>query len=581
MRYRRNLRLVALSAIAGLIGAVLTPGTAFAAPTIATQPASQVVALSPTGNLTAPNITLSVVASKTNESHNLTYLWFRGAVPLTNDVPTDTRAGILGATDPTLVIDTSELDLDDPLIRLDTVFGYYSVVVTEKSGETVVGTATSTTAIISPDQMGPMNVGALPTSAAEVNFSGFVEFPSPPASAKPSGATMLYDATAQQAKIFYLPGMPGTAFWFKFPQEAPGARSDTCAVESSKVAVTWTGDIAEDFCIRSQPRTGASISVSQVAQGSLSIAATVITPKFPGMIEPLIPNDSSLGSAPYSVNFQVFDDATGAQIPIGNEGRSGWSATLTESGMLRTTDPLILPAGNLGKQIRVGALLYFYPYGYANDGRLPHRFAALSNPITIVASAPDSGGGDSPPAPAPAPAPAPEGSTATPTPVPVPEPLPAAPILGNPATVTASQLGAIPPSQLSLVPPAQFAQIDPAAFAALTPQQVVVLTPSQVNAIRPARAAQLSTQAVAAMSANQLAAMRPAAVGSLRSAALRGLSPGQLSAVRPVAIARIGPANLAKLSVEQLKAFTPAQVRALTSAQRAALSPAQRRALLA
>lgn len=335
--------------IAVAIGMSMIRGTALAAPTITVQPTSQ------TGVVGVGNsVTLSVTATAPGP---VTYQWRKGGTALT-------EGGRIAGSQ-TAFVTINDLTAAD--------FGYYDVVVSEGGVD-----VTSQTVSISPT-IGAFNpLGG--ASAAQINASAYIESAdSTAARGRPISATMPIGGVEIPVQIYYLPDQSGSAMWIRFPD---GSRGDlnvgTCSATQSRVTVTWTGIAPESYCVDSAPAAGASMSVEQSSPGSLQIRATVMSPKFPGIVEPLV-NDA------YGVNFQVFDDTTGDLIPIGISGRLGVVRSLSGATMLQTVDPLVLPSSVLGTRIRVGALLYYYEDGWSNSLTLVSgSYAALSDPIFMT-----------------------------------------------------------------------------------------------------------------------------------------------------------------------------------------------------
>lgn len=357
-------RRVGVLVIAAVLGMSLIRGTALAAPTITVQPTSQ------TGVVGVGNsVTLSVNAVAPGGP--ITYQWRKGGVPLVEG------GRITGSQTATVTI--GDLTLAD--------FGSdYDVVVTE-GGIPV----TSRLVSISPSQAGPLNVGANGVSAAQINFSAFIESEAGlVGQGAPQQVTMVYGGVTRDARFFYLPNQTGSAIWVLFPEASRGdlglprtAPLAACGATESRITVIWTGATRE-FCVESALSAGASMAVEQVSAGSLQIRATMISPKFAGIVEPLV-------SDPYSVNFQVYDDVSGERIepPCPNPGagdcpgRPGWQASLSGATQLQSLDPLVLPAGSLGRRIRVGAVIYYYANGYS-AGATAVSYAALSDPIFMT-----------------------------------------------------------------------------------------------------------------------------------------------------------------------------------------------------
>ena len=331
----------------------LSQGTASAAPTITIQPTSQ------TG---AVGDTVSLMVSASPDATG--FEWRKGGVAISNGG----ASNISGATTATLVIGS---------LRAADFGSDYTVVVTD--GVTPV---TSQSVSISPSQAGPLNVGVAGVSAAQINFSAFIESEAGLlAQGAPNQVTMVYGGATREARFFYLPNQTGSALWVLFPEASRGDLGlAPCGGTESRVTVVWTG-ATRNFCVTSEPSAGASMSVEQISPGSLGIRATMMSPKFTGIVEPLV-------SSPYSVNFQVYDDVTGERIeppcPAFNDcpGRPGWSGSVSGT-MLETRDPLFLPTGSLGKRIRVAAVIYYYANGYS-AGATAVAYAAVSDPIFMA-----------------------------------------------------------------------------------------------------------------------------------------------------------------------------------------------------
>ena len=315
----------------------LVQGTAHAAPTITTQPTSQ------TG-VVGGTVTLSVTATGTNP---VRYQWRKGGVNLTEG------GRIAGSQTGSVTI--SNLALAD--------FGSdYDVVVT--SGIAPPNTVTSQSVSISPSQ-GPFNaLGG--TAGSGVNNSAFIALTT---GTVPAGATISASIGGVSTPVFAIP-VGGTN---------PITSADnatlwvpTFAGNGFNVDLTWPGGGGASIPVNDAPVGGSSITVTQDAPGSTAITVTALTPKFSGLVEPLV-------ETPYVTAVYIFDANTGEVI---TPTRPGVSNTVSGS-QLRMVDPLVLPASALGRNIRAGFVIYYYANGYNALGS-PVRYAALSEPLFMT-----------------------------------------------------------------------------------------------------------------------------------------------------------------------------------------------------
>ena len=321
----------------------LVQGTAHAAPTITTQPASETGAVNGT-------VSLSVLALGGPGGGLLTYQWRKGTTNLSNRAAGGGLSGIAGATGDTLTI--SSLQTAD--------FGSdYNVIVTDNGGS-----VTSQNVSISPSQGSFNALGG--TAGSGVNNSAFIALTT---GTVPSGATISASIGGVSTPVFAIP-VGGTN---------PITSADnatlwvpTFAGNGFNVDLTWPGGGSASIPVNDAPVGGTSITVTQDAPGSTAITVTALTPKFSGLVEPLV-------ETPYVTAVYIFDANTGEVV---TPTRPGVSNTVSGS-QLRMVDPLVLPASALGRNIRAGFVIYYYPNGYNALGS-PVRYAALSEPLFMT-----------------------------------------------------------------------------------------------------------------------------------------------------------------------------------------------------
>lgn len=228
------------------------------------------------------------------------------------------------------------------------------------------------------DNAGPLNVSLTGNSAGGINDSTFIAVAPGDVAA---GATFTAVSGSQAVGVYAIPvggdnaitGADNATVWVPQPAGA------------TTVTLTWSsGSPTTETYPTLSATTGSSISVAQDGEGSRSITATAVVPKFTGITDAFFLDPD--GFMNYA--FHVFDADTQEWI---NPGRSGVSKRIVNVGgtdMLEMVDPLVLPESALGRNIRVGFVTYYYQSAWnATPGDrttpIPIRYAGLSAAILM------------------------------------------------------------------------------------------------------------------------------------------------------------------------------------------------------
>lgn len=242
----------------------------------------------------------------------------------------------------------------------------------------------------SSDNAGPLNVSATGESASRINESAFVAVAVDDVN---PGAIFTATATSPAGTVtvpVYAIPVDGAA------NPITGADNATVWVPltsgATTVRLTWSSGspTTETYPVGS-PSSGASLAVVQDADGSRSITATAIIPKFSGnnnagQLETIsdaffLQSVSTGGFGNYA--FHVFDADTREWIDPVRTGVQKRIVSVNGTDMLEMVDPLVLPESALGRNIRVGFVSYYYTDPYTTPTNIPIRYAGLSAAVLM------------------------------------------------------------------------------------------------------------------------------------------------------------------------------------------------------
>lgn len=242
------------------------------------------------------------------------------------------------------------------------------------------------------DNAGPMNVSLTGDSAGGVNDSTFIAVA---AGAVPAGAEITATASTPAGAV----AIPAYALPVGGTNPLTGGNNATVWVptptDATNVVLSWSGGTPPppNYSLGGTPADGASISVSQDTVGSGAITVTAIFPRFSqGGVSisreffELPSREGGFGN----YGFYVFDADTKEVIDPERPGiRKRWIS----DSLLELSDPLVLPASALGRNIRVGFATYYYTSDFRVAGTIPIRYAGLSAAILMRLGGSVPGGG--------------------------------------------------------------------------------------------------------------------------------------------------------------------------------------------